>query len=113
VVADLVQQLRNLQEPEIRLAHCLVRPQSATVCDLQTGERVRKIRASEVELLRYLLGRQESGQSEARSYDIKHDLKRIPSLGAAQKRLDRLGDALAEDLVIRRAGNQRYYRVRT
>lgn len=113
VVAELVQQLRNIQEPEIRLASYVVRPQSGTVCDRQTGERVKKIRASEVELLRYLLGRQERGKPEARSYDIQHDLKLVLSLGAAQKRLDRLGEAIEEDLAMRRAGNQRYYRIRT
>jgi hypothetical protein len=112
-VADLVLQLRNLQEPEIQLASHLVRPQSGTVCDLSTGEAVSKIRRSEVELLRYLLDRQADGQHEARSYDVKHDLKGIRSLEAARKRIGRLRDAIGEDLIEVRRGNQRYYRVRT
>jgi tetratricopeptide (TPR) repeat protein len=112
-VADLVLQLRNLQEPEIQLASHLVRPQSGTVCDLSTGEAISKIRRSEVELLRYLLDRQADGQHEARSYDVKHDLKGLRSLEAARKRIGRLRGAIGEDLIEVRRGNQRYYRVRT
>jgi tetratricopeptide (TPR) repeat protein len=111
-LADLVLQLRNLQEPEIRLATCVVKPQSGIVCDLSTGETVRKIRRSEVALLRYLLQRQTDDEGDASSYDIKDGIKGIRTLEAARKRIARLRSAIGDDLTEVRRGNQRYYRVR-
>lgn len=107
VVADLVLQLRNLQEPEIRLGNCLVRPQSGTVLHLKSGE-IRKIQRAQVQLLRYLVERAVNGRHGAPSVDIKHDLK-MPGddLTAIQKRLDRLGEAIGEDLVMKFRGKSR------
>jgi hypothetical protein len=106
-VADLVLQLRDLQEPEIRLANCLVRPQSGTVLHLKSGE-IRKIQRAQVQLLRYLVDRAMKGRPGVPSADIKHDLKMAgDELIAIQKRLDRLGAAIGEDLVMKFRGKSR------
>jgi tetratricopeptide (TPR) repeat protein len=106
-VTDLVLQLRNLQEPEIRLANCLVRPQSGTVLHLKSGE-IRKIQRAQVQLLHYLVDRTMNGRTGVPSVDIKHDLKMAgDNLTAIQKRLDRLGEAIGEDLVMKFRGKSR------
>ncbi|NOT33997.1 MAG: hypothetical protein HOP12_07495 [Candidatus Eisenbacteria bacterium] len=107
-IRRLISLLQAIRSPTIRLASCVVRPLAQTVVS-SSDAKVRRITSAQLEVLTYLLA---LPLHSASLLELEHDLN-LRSPEATQKRVDRLRDAIGDDLQVATRGAICYYTVRT